>query len=208
MYLQQNWEHLLQACGIEPAVGQQAFSALITAYASAGRFYHTLNHIQAVLESITSLCTLARDLPALQFAAWFHDSIYDTHAADNEERSADYAEILLKDLGVSSATIDTTKRLIVCTKDHQATPDDSDCHILLDADLAILGASATHYDLYNKAIRREYAWVPEEDYRAGRAAILRHFLQRKQIYWTQPMFGTLEERARQNMQAEIDQLTR
>ncbi|MBA2286247.1 MAG: hypothetical protein H0W02_12245 [Ktedonobacteraceae bacterium] len=207
MHLQQNWEQLLQTCGIEPAAGQQAFSALITAYTSPGRFYHTLDHIQAVLESITSLRTLACDLPALQFAAWFHDSIYDTHAADNEERSADYAKTLLMNFGVSSATIATTKRLIVCTKDHQAATDDSDCHIFLDADLAILGAPATHYLLYSKAIRREYAWVPEEDYRTGRATVLRRFLQRKQIYWTPPMFGTLEERARQNMQAEIDQLT-
>ncbi|MDQ2901960.1 MAG: hypothetical protein ABI456_11100 [Ktedonobacteraceae bacterium] len=208
MHLQQNWEQLLQTCGIEPATGQQAFSALSAAYTSPGRFYHTLDHIQAVLESITSLRTLACDLPALQFAAWFHDSIYDTHATDNEERSADYANTLLSSLGVPSYIIDTTKRLIVCTKDHQAATDESDGHILLDADLAILGASAPHYDLYSKAIRREYAWVPEEDYRTGRATVLRRFLQRTQIYWTPPMFETLEERARQNMQAEIYQLTR
>ncbi len=208
MHLQQNWEQLLQTCGIEPAAGQQAFSALSAAYTSPGRFYHTLDHIQAVLESITSLHILARDLPAIQFAAWFHDSIYDTRAADNEERSADYADTLLRSLGVSSNIIDTSRRLIVCTKDHQAAIDDSDCHIFLDADLAILGASASHYDLYSKAIRREYAWVPEEDYRAGRAAVLQHFLQRKRLYWTPPMFEMLEERARQNIQAEIVQLTR
>src|SRR5215510_5718554 len=95
LQLQHAWEQLLQPFGIEQARAQTAFTALVHAYGSPDRLYHTLDHIQAMLECIDMLRNYATDLPAIQLAAWFHDSIYDPHAADNEERSAHYAQNVL-----------------------------------------------------------------------------------------------------------------
>ena len=55
-------------------------------------------------------------------------------------------------------------------------------------------------------IRQEYAWVPEEDYRQGRARILRGFLERPRIYRTAEMFERAEDRARQNLRRELESL--
>lgn len=203
LQLQRSWEQLLQTFGIEQVKAQTTFAALADAYSSPGRVYHTLDHIQAVLEWIEMLRTHATDLRAIQLAAWFHDSVYDPHAADNEERSALYAQSSLSSLAVPSETIQAASQMILSTKTHWTEESKKDCYILLDADLAILGASVERYDAYAQAIRQEYDWVSEAPYRIGRVQVLQMFLQRARIYWTAPMYTALEELARENIRREI-----
>ena len=176
------------------------FAELVTRYREPARHYHTLDHVRAVLDRIDALWP---DAPqALPLAAWLHDIIYDPRAADNEERSADYARALLPTLGVSATTTDETARLILLTRSHEADADDRAGRTLLAADLAILAADAPTYDAYADAIRREYAWVPEPDYRAGRCRILERFLVRPRIFFTTEM-AEAERMARDNLAREI-----
>jgi predicted metal-dependent HD superfamily phosphohydrolase len=141
----------------------------------------------------------------VQLAIWFHDAVYDTRAKDNEERSAAFAVEVLQPLGVPTPTVEHVARLVRATA-HLASPDapaDADTATLLDADLAILGAAPERYARYARDIREEYAWVPEEDYRKGRAAVLRAFLARPRIYNHRLMFEEGEGQARVNMAAEL-----
>jgi predicted metal-dependent HD superfamily phosphohydrolase len=92
--------------------------------------------------------------------------------------------------------------LILKTKTHDAGGD-ADAQVLIDADLAILGATETIYQDYTNKIRQEYGWVPESEYRIGRRRILERFLARPRIY---QLLGQLEGPARRNMAAEIAQL--
>ena len=94
--------------------------------------------------------------------------------------------------------------LIRKTKTHDAG-DDVDAHVLLDADLAILGAGETVYQAYAENIRWEYAWVPEPEYRKGRRQVLERFLTRPRIYH---FLSHLEEPARRNLAVEIARLGR
>jgi predicted metal-dependent HD superfamily phosphohydrolase len=202
-----HWEKLLQTWGIEQTEAQTAFAGLVAAYSSPGRVYHTLEHIQAMLQWIESLRDQAHDLAALQLSVWFHDSVYDPHAADNEEQSAAYAQSTLSHLGLPPSIIQIVARMILSTKTHQAGNDDVDYQILLDADLAILGAPSAEYENYARAIRKEYSWVAEAAYRTARVKVLQTFLQRSRIYWTEPMFVALEGQARENMRREIATLS-
>jgi predicted metal-dependent HD superfamily phosphohydrolase len=201
------WQQILQPLSIDQLSINNTFNNLITAYSSPGRYYHTLKHILDVLITIDSLQGYAKNLAAVQLAAWFHDIVYDTQAQDNEEKSADYACDLLSNLGLSSHKIATVKRLILNTKYHQAAVDDFDCQVLLDADLAILAADPIQYQEYAKAIRQEYAWVPEAEYILGRKQVLERFLQRDRIYFTSLMFENAEQSARLNLQKEINGLS-
>jgi predicted metal-dependent HD superfamily phosphohydrolase len=92
--------------------------------------------------------------------------------------------------------------LILATKTHDAGAD-ADARVLLDADLAILGADETAYRSYADQIRQEYAWVPEADYRAGRRRVLEGFLNRPRIFH---FLDHLEATARRNIAAEVDRL--
>lgn len=205
--LQHEWEQLLQIFGIAPTQAQPAFIGLSQAYSSSGRVYHTLVHIQDMLERIDRLRDYATNVPAIQLATWFHDCVYDPRADNNEEQSALYARNTLTSLALPDATIQTVAQMILCTKTHRVDERFTDCQILLDADLAILGTSALQYAAYAEAIRQEYHWVPAPAYKSARTRILQAFLQRTRIYWTEPMYAALEEQARENLRREIAALS-
>jgi predicted metal-dependent HD superfamily phosphohydrolase len=200
------WRKLLPGVGADPVAGERVFTELAEAYGQPGRSYHNLDHVSSVLAEVEAQARRARDPAALRFAAWFHDAVYDPRAADNEERSATWAERVLGEMGVTRPTAEAVRRLILLTKSHRAGPDDADGHILLDADLAVLGAPVAEYRAYSRAIRQEYAWVPEDAYRAGRGRVLRSFLARERIYLTPAAMAALEGPARRNLEAELREL--
>jgi predicted metal-dependent HD superfamily phosphohydrolase len=131
-------------------------------------------------------------------ALWYHDAIYDTHASDNEARSAALARAVLAAAGAQEPTIVSVERLILATK-HDAVPRDRDAQILVDIDLSILGADEPRYQEYETQIRREYAWVDEGAFRSGRTKVLRSFLDRPFIYSTTEFRSRLEAPARNNL---------
>lgn len=212
--LKSRWERLLNTFQVKKQDSQELFLDLVTAYSSSGRYYHTLEHIQQVLETIESIRTTnstsrwqSASFPAIELAAWFHDVIYDSKSNDNEEKSAEYCVIALNKLGIPISTIEHVKQLILNTKRHQALADDIDSQILLDSDLAILGVPDWQYKAYARSIRQEYSWIAEEAYRAGRKQVLQKFLQRERLYFTDRLFFDLEIKARHNMQAEVAALS-
>ncbi|HBB31364.1 MAG TPA: hypothetical protein DDZ80_10835 [Cyanobacteria bacterium UBA8803] len=205
--LESRWQSLLLSFQVEPELIQQVFRDLVAAYSSINRFYHTLQHIQHILDTLDDMKPMALNFPTVQLAAWFHDVIYNSKSQDNEEKSAEYAVAALTRLTIPSVTVERVKTLILSTKTHQATPDDIDCQILLDADLAILGAAEIEYKTYRRAIRQEYSWLTDKRYRVGRKEFLEQLLQRQNLYFTEQMFITLEVRARQNIQAELSTLS-
>ena len=98
--LRRKWHDLLGAWAVTPSVADEMFEDIRQHYAGPGSFYHTLDHIGAMLETVESLASHAPNLNAVKLAAWLHDVIYDSRASDNEERSADYAERLCEQMDV------------------------------------------------------------------------------------------------------------
>jgi len=197
------WQNTLQPFGVDQITTENAFNNLVAAYSNPKRYYHTLKHIHHVLNTIETLQAYTKNLIAVQFAAWFHDIVYNTQAQDNEEKSAEYAHELLTNLGIPPNNIAGVTRLILNTKHHQAEINDVDSQVLLDADLAILSAKPVQYWEYAHAIRQEYAWVSDADYITGRSQVLERFLQCDRIYSTPLMFKLAEQSARSNINTEI-----
>ncbi|MCI0462980.1 MAG: hypothetical protein L0Z62_39035 [Gemmataceae bacterium] len=197
------WARTIAAAGGNVADAEATFADLVTAYSEPERAYHNLTHLSEVLAAVDLLAGQASDLAAVELAAWFHDGVYDPRAADNEERSAAWAEQALTKLGVPQPRVEGVRRLVLLTRSHLVDPDDPDGCVLLDSDLAILGAEEGRYRAYAESIRREYAWVPEGAYRAGRAKVLRSFLARERIYNTSMMREGLERQARRNLESEL-----
>jgi len=173
---------------------------LVSAYTAPGRHYHDLRHIEALLGLAAACADAIADRDAIEAAIWFHDAIYDTRRHDNEERSADLAAARL----AGATTIDRIVAMIRATAGHRA-PDFADmraaqdCALFLDMDLTILGAPAADFDAYEEDVRREYAWVPEPQWRTGRRAVLAGFLARPAIYATAHFRASHEAAARRNL---------
>ncbi len=204
--LETGWRELAARAGVAEGRINAIFQDLCRRHSEPGRAYHTLDHIAAMLDTVSEFEEDLHDPVAVRLAVWFHDVVYDSRRSDNEEQSAAYAVAALSEAG-TVPLLPTVERLILATKTHQAPPGDTDCQILLDADLAVLGASAADYDRYARAIREEYAWVPEADYRAGRRRVLESFLKRERLYHTVRMFEQREQAARANLRREIERLT-
>ncbi|WP_131737751.1 HD domain-containing protein [Actinomadura roseirufa] len=172
-------------------------------YGEPHRRYHTREHLVAVLDLVDELAGHAADPDAVRLAAWFHDAVYDPQRADNEERSARLAARMLADTDLPPAVVERVVRLVELTAAHDPREDDRDGRVLCDADLAILGADPARYAAYTAAVREEYAFVPEEIYRAGRAEILNGLLALPALFHTPEAKTRFEERARHNVQTEL-----
>jgi predicted metal-dependent HD superfamily phosphohydrolase len=204
--LRDRWLRLLAGLGVPVAGVVKAFDQLIVCYDAAGRYYHTLDHVRCVLDNLEQLGAQPAAEPALFLAAWYHDAVYDTHAADNEEQSAPLAATALGALGLPQSVFAEMARLILLTKTHQAAAADEAGRQLLDADLGVLGEPPETYDAYALGIGQEYSWVPEADYQVGRAAVLARFLGRQRIYQTAAFFAAREAAARDNLRRELASL--
>ncbi len=198
--LRERWHRLLRGWSVQPTEANRTFEAIVRAYSGPARFYHTLDHVLHVLRTVDGIAPKATHPDAVRLAAWLHDVVYDSRASDNEERSAAYAERLCEELSIPEGRL--VASLIRRTKTHDAG-DDPDAQVLLEADLAILGASEAVYRGYAQQIRREYEWVPEPEYRSGRRHVLEGFLARPRLYH---FLGHLEEPARRNVASEIARL--
>jgi predicted metal-dependent HD superfamily phosphohydrolase len=178
---------------------------LIAAYDAPDRHYHNLDHLRHCFYQLRRLRALLDDVRAVEAAIWFHDVVYDPTRDDNEERSAAFAAKRLAEMGRSEAFITTVRQLILDTR-HRERPTTSDGRYLVDIDLSILGQPARIYDLYDQNIRLEYAHVPEDAYRAGRAKVLNAFLSRPNIFATDAFRERYEVRARENLGRSIARL--
>jgi predicted metal-dependent HD superfamily phosphohydrolase len=170
---------------------------LLAAYGSPGRSYHDLRHLAEVLDRLGDL---GWDDPAVLLAAWFHDAVYDGAAGD-EERSATWAERVLPPVLAPEVA-----RLVRLTETHRPADDDPAGQALCDADLAILAAPGERYAEYARDVREEYAHVPDPDFAAGRAAVLRDLLAKPALFQTARGFELWEVAARRNVTAEIERL--
>lgn len=180
---------------------RQAEAFALPFYAKAHRAYHNAAHVRAVLDALASRGVLT--LP-LALAAWGHDLIYDPRAGDNEVQSAAVFGAWLEEQQGDAALIREVGRLILATR-HTSPPATRAEALLVDADLGILGSDPDTFAAYDAAIRQEYAFVPEAEYRLGRARVLRGFLERDRIY-TAPEFAGLEAQARENLRAALFRL--
>ncbi|MGH8188469.1 MAG: HD domain-containing protein, partial [Steroidobacteraceae bacterium] len=170
---------------------------LKAAYSEPHRRYHTLRHVEYCLDQLEEHWSHAVHLNEVRWALLFHDAIYDTRRNDNEARSADWASRVMTGLQRPNEEIARVRAMILATA-HSVTAQTPDEALMLDIDLAILGADAATFDEYDDAIRVEYAWVPEDAYRAARAQVLQGFLARNRIFETAAYHKSHEAQARQN----------
>ena len=134
---------------------------IVKHYTGKGRYYHNLNHIQALLKQARHYQTRLIDYDIVRLVIWYHDIIYQAHFKDNEERSAALFVSHLLQTDLEMGRIEKGKAMIEATKSHQIAGGDSDFQYFLDFDLSILGSTETDYAAYSAAIRKEFRIYPK-----------------------------------------------
>jgi predicted metal-dependent HD superfamily phosphohydrolase len=150
------------------------------------------------------------DEGALVIAVFYHDAIYQPLRSDNEAASA---RLAAEQLGAqrSQEQVELIQSLILATAHFGNTPENRPsslaAEILVDIDLSILGREEAIYEAYAAAVRKEYASVPEWDYRRGRCQVLERFLALPLIFHQSYFRDRYEPAARRNLRRELDRLT-
>jgi predicted metal-dependent HD superfamily phosphohydrolase len=200
---QDRWQRLWLDAG---ASGDSAtwYQRLTQAYAEPQRHYHNQQHIAECLAEFDGARHLAHQPASVELALWFHDSVYDPKAGDNEEQSAALAKNCLEAAGLSRLA-STVNELVMTTKTHHAEAG-PDAALVVDVDLSILGQSEARFAEYESQIRKEYGWVPKPIFNSKRKEILQRFLGREHIYTTEYFANRYEEAARRNLERSIGKL--
>ncbi|MFE0423952.1 hypothetical protein [Streptomyces sp. NPDC058953] len=180
---------------------------LLARWSEPQRRYHGTDHLVAVLDRIDLVADHAADPDLVRIAAWFHDAVYRPDRAENEERSARLAERALPEAGLDPAATAEVARLVRLTVSHAPGPGDANGAALCDADLGVLASDPEAYRAYADAVREEYAFVPDDAFRRGRAEILRRLLELPRLFHTPYGTREWESAARANMTAELARLT-
>jgi predicted metal-dependent HD superfamily phosphohydrolase len=182
------------------SAGEALMNTLIAAYNEPQRKYHTEQHLRECLTLFNEHIKLAQEPAEIEMALWFHDAIYDVKAtgSKNEDQSADWAEDELRKAGVAPERIARIKDHILATK-HSALPQGTDQQLLVDIDLAILGAQPERFAEYEQQVRQEYRHVPGLIFNWKRKQILKEFLARSPIYATPELRERFEGQARKNL---------
>jgi len=190
--LQEKWNRLANELALE----KKLYYHFLYWYSYPYRAYHNLNHIENCLDEFEDAKHLIENKAEVEIALWFHDAIH-----YNEEESAELAYRILKEQGLLSFG-QRVSDLILTTK-HNKIPEQNDAKFLVDIDLSILGKPVGEFDEYERNIRKEYDWVPEELFRPKRANILQEFLNRPIIYFTDFFRQKYEEQARINLERSL-----
>jgi predicted metal-dependent HD superfamily phosphohydrolase len=206
------WVAATAALGGRVEAARDAGAELARRYAEPHRSYHTGAHVDAVVREVAELAGAEHldeaESAAVTLAACAHDVVYDARPGADERASAEWARSRLTRCGLATAVADRVVELVLTTITHLGAPGDLGAAVLLDADLAILGAPPTDYAGYVTSVRREYAAVPDAEWRTGRAAVLDALLTRPRLYLTASAFARWEEPARRNVEAELRELRR
>jgi len=203
-FLADDWRDCFSALRL-PAPADQEFTRLIESYSQPHRAYHTTQHLDECLHAFEGARSHAQSPGAVGLALFYHDAIYDTHARDNEEKSAELARQVLASGRAGEPIQSYVTDLILVTR-HAAMPESEDQQLVVDIDLSILGAPQDRFDEYERQVRQEYSWVDEAIFRSVRSKILQEFLARPAIYSTADFRDRLERQARANLVRSIGAL--
>ncbi|HMR50830.1 MAG TPA: hypothetical protein PKE40_16460 [Arachnia sp.] len=174
-------------------------SNLLARWAEPHRHYHSTRHLVDGLEALARLDGGRLE----QIAFWFHDAVHTNTTPADEEASAAIARELLGGW-LTAGEVDEVVRLVLLTAHHRPEPGDEAGARLSDADLSPLGADWETYRTNAQGIRSELPHLTDEQWRAGRSAFLRGFLQRDRFYVTSLAADLWERQARDNLTRELD----
>ncbi|MGB0114951.1 MAG: hypothetical protein WBP59_17155 [Ilumatobacteraceae bacterium] len=187
---------------------QRCLDGLLGRHREKHRRYHTAVHVAWVVRHVEEIATAepAEHLDEVVAAAFYHDAIYEPTYPANERASARLARRDLDSIGWDTERVERVGTMIEATAhlaDSEPSAVTSDTAILLDADLAILGAEPAAYSTYVAGVRAEYRHLDDDEWSEGRATVVNGFLARRAIYLTTPALEWWEARARANLAAEL-----
>ncbi|MDN3566289.1 hypothetical protein ACFQY5_24975 [Paeniroseomonas aquatica] len=172
------------------------------AYAGPARHYHDGAHVGGIWATWRALGGDAGDR-AILWAAAYHDLVYEIPAAKgwNEAESARRLARTGAALALDPVALAEAIGMIEATADHLAAAAARD-RLFCDLDLSGLACDPAGFSENTGRVRREYAQVPEAEFRAGRRVFLAGLLAEPAIFRSGQVPAWWEAAARENIRRE------
>jgi predicted metal-dependent HD superfamily phosphohydrolase len=191
------------------AIGER----LLNRWAAPERHFHNVRHLTDVLARVDELVHKTHEPDLVRLAAWYHGAVFSSdermsyahRGGENEQAAAELARVELAELGLPPAAVERVAELVTALVRHTPYPDDGDCAVLCDADLAMLAGDPQRYRIYLTEVRAEYAHLPIKEFVKARIEIL-HKLDQRPTLFASPLGTAWEAPARQNLRAELHRL--
>lgn len=198
---------LLVRLGAEPGAAAAAATRLWERMAAPGRSYHSPIHVLGILAIADQVRAPLTDADRL--ALWFHDAILDPQLVEGENERASAAWLLQigAELRLDPRVCALAADSINWTAHHHAPEVPEEHRMMLDLDLANLGAPPEVFDRQSEAVVAELQHLAPQ---ARLRASLDFFtaLSRRDAVYRTPSFGTREAAARANLERAIERLQR
>jgi len=197
------YDDLLRGFGVVDSFqARRCFQELVHQYTQGHRYYHTLWHVEKVVEEVKYICSMQntnwQEERGLILAALYHDIVYDTspnRPVANEVESANMFMAHARLLEIED------ERLLVRVYELIASTiyaDGRSHNILGDADLAGLGSPWSNYSKNGELIRKEFGATMEQ-WKAGRGKFLECFMHDEPIFFTEEFQEFYERQACENL---------
>ncbi len=157
---------------------------IIGMYENSSRVYHNIDHLMHVFDELSACPELNKmykeRVADLYLAAAVHDVVQGTKNEVLE--SIDWCDQNMHENGFMLS--ERARDLVKATSHFQTTTEnvkDADSvNIMVSIDLAILGQEPERYNIYAHSVKEEYVRmhpdITAEQYRIGRANVLKHFI--------------------------------
>lgn len=228
LLLQEKFRSLSERLGISSVYGDLWFSRLLNHFCEEWRFYHGPFHILKLYDDLGEFqrsggfkeatmtpkeTTMGQANPKvnwdlIEVLIWFHDAIYVPWFKNNEEKSAELFREFNRGNEIKEGEL--VEKVILATKDHSRNWGDlekiEEFQVFLDMDLGIISTELPVYQEYAEKVRKEYEpWIGPKTFIEKRPEFLKG-MRDKPIYRTELFKRERENKAKENIQWEIDTL--
>ena len=186
----------------DDSLRKQLWNEIVINYCDAGRYYHNLNHLEAIIGELSDVKDNIPQWDTAIFSVFYHDLVYNALRSDNEAQSADKAQVRLQEIGFPADQITQCVLQILATKGHEPG-NDLTTQLFIDADLAILGKAPAQYKEYSENIRKEFFVYTDKQFKDGRKKVLKYLLAMNRIFKTEHFYNKYEVQARKNIEEEL-----
>ncbi len=205
-FLADMWNDIMISLEVPPYQAWPVFDRICSAYEATGRHYRTLGHIRTCIDHVLKIKHMVLDYDEVIFAIFLHDFVQTETGQNDVPRSVLAAQEIADELGLGADFKIVVGEIIMATSHTEGNNISFDGDIVADADLSILASDETVYRTYMANVRKEYPSIPDDKFYPERLQILKMFLDRKALYRTNRFEKELTDRARRNLQMEIDEI--
>lgn len=207
----------VQSHALEIGLPDWAWTDLVARYSEPHRAYHTLEHIYWALTSLHEIIVPGsltdKQLRNTIMAILYHDYSYliSVLPGDNERVSACMGGAVAQQIGWDGIDSGIVRLAINATATHEPVEDFLiESMYTMDTDLAGLGSDQDSFDANTQKLKEEYVThggIDLKRWARGRIGWINSFLARETIYHTPYAQAMWEQKARDNLAREAEELT-